>query len=424
MDKRTTGATGRTSTTAPNPALELARAASCCRAVSDLLSEWPGTSVEYLVEVLSDTFSSRTVGEYDTVIANALSTAAFRRLSTVLADVEAELRQICGIAADTFRTDDAHLTVLAHVGVPVADLRTQTLTAAQHPAATAIARIRSLTDVLTWIKDGGVVTAVQDTYAATNVAAGLDDVVAELTRSGLDAERLCWALITFETTRHVNLVWHFANKLTRTFPERDAADLFGWGWQGLRRALRTFDPDRGYQFSTYAATRIAGEIRDGVRSESPVPKRLTTYLRKVRTAEEALSQTLGRYPRVAEVAEHLGGDLDQLKLVPRLAPTASINEVYSESHQMPDTPEALIDRTGDPADAVLSMSLADAVEAALEQIPDDERLAVRLLVMEGRDPREVRELTGIDSRKMRRSKERALASLADHLRAWNDTPAA
>ena len=41
----------------------------------------------------------------------------------------------------------------------------------------------------------------------------------------------------------------------------DMSDLLESGTMGLVKAIRTFDPDRGFAFSTYAVPLIFGEIR-------------------------------------------------------------------------------------------------------------------------------------------------------------------
>jgi RNA polymerase sigma factor for flagellar operon FliA len=423
MDKRTTmpGAAGDSG---PNPARELARAVACCRHASDTVSDTVTVPVGDLVAAVSQELGRRTSGSYDLIVAGAVTEVVHRHVLSALHEAESVLADAAGLPYGTFPTDDTHLTVLSAAGLGSVGLTERDLTAAGHPVAAAVATVRSVTGLLLQVSSGDLFDRLLSVYQDTTDPRGLDDLIAALTGEGVDAEGLCWALITFETTRHVNLVWLFANRMTRTFPEREAADLFGWGWQGLRRALRCYDPSRGFTFSTYAATRICGEIRDGVRQESHVPKRLTTYLRKFVQGEEDLAQQLGRLPSLKEVAAHLGEDLDRLVLVPRLADAVSVEELTDDSRERPSlVPSALIDGRIDPAAEAVGALLSDAVAQALAMIPEDERLAVRLLVMEGRDPGEVRELTGVDARRMRRSKERGLAALAAHLEQWRDNAA-
>lgn len=420
MNKRPPASVRKPSVPAPNISLELARAARCCRSVTDTFATIGGLPLGDLLDAVCEELSTRTVGTTQERVVAGLVSATWSHVHTTLVEAEHDFARLCSLTTPA-TTPAQQAKALRRAGVPVEDVTLETLHSHSSAApARTLLRLRLLQDLNVKVQDGTLAAELQHVYQTTEAPGPLEDLVAHLSGTGMDAERLCWALITFETNQHINLVWHFANKLTRSFPDRVPADLFGWGWQGLRVALRNFDPDRGFAFSTYAGTRIAGSIRDGVRSESPVPKRLTTYLRRVVKAEEDLTQGLGRAPRLEEVAAHLGEDLEQLSIVPRLAPTASIDELTDESRERTTIPRWLVD-DADPAGAAIHSSLSEAVERALTQIPEEDRQAVKLLVMEGLDPKEARELTGVDSRKMRRYKERGLAALAQHLSDWESS---
>ena len=50
----------------------------------------------------------------------------------------------------------------------------------------------------------------------------------------------------------------------------DMSDIVESGTMGLVKAIRTFDPDRGYAFSTYAVPLIFGEIRRFLRDDGMI----------------------------------------------------------------------------------------------------------------------------------------------------------
>lgn len=85
-------------------------------------------------------------------------------------------------------------------------------------------------------------------------------------------------------------------------------DLFQAGCVGLMKAAAHFDPERGYQFSTYAVPVILGEMRrlfrdGGVVKVSRGLRELS--LKAVRTAEQIAMET-GSEPTVSELAAELG----------------------------------------------------------------------------------------------------------------------
>lgn len=244
----------------------------------------------------------------------------------------------------------------------------------------------------------------------------LQDCLRRLERSGIDAERLCWVTINFEAQRHVRLIWHEANKLTRVFPDRSAADLLGWGWQGLFVALRNFEPERGFRFSTYACQRISGAIRDGVRAENPIPKRLLTMQRKWMSAEEEMATDLGRVPRLAEVAARMGESDHTLKILSRLAAPASIEEMAASDTRSLELTE-LIDMN-DPADRAIAAAQRTAIEDAIGGLEADDAEIARLMLFEQLSPAEVRERTGVSPRQFRQRWQRGRDHLAEALADW------
>jgi len=64
-------------------------------------------------------------------------------------------------------------------------------------------------------------------------------------------------------------------------PSIDYNDLVADGTVGLMKAWKSFDPNRGVKFETYASYRIRGEILDGLKNYNPVPYRVQVMIRDV-----------------------------------------------------------------------------------------------------------------------------------------------
>lgn len=93
----------------------------------------------------------------------------------------------------------------------------------------------------------------------------------------------------------------------------DYDDLYSAGCLGLVKAIDRFDPDRGYQLSTYAVPVILGEIKLLFREGGTVKlsrslKDRSTKARAI--ADEYLRET-GREIRIAELARRMGCDVYQ-----------------------------------------------------------------------------------------------------------------
>ena len=107
--------------------------------------------------------------------------------------------------------------------------------------------------------------------------------------------------------RHLPLVKFVARKMSSSLPGNvEFDDLVSWGSIGLIDAIEKFEPERGLQFSTYAVTRIRGDILDGLQRMEWAPKQVTAQVRRMRRAVSDLQHELGREAVDAEIAEKLG----------------------------------------------------------------------------------------------------------------------
>jgi RNA polymerase primary sigma factor len=86
-------------------------------------------------------------------------------------------------------------------------------------------------------------------------------------------------------------------------------DLINEGNIGLMKAVERFDPKKGAKLSTYAALWIKQSIRRALSNQSKtirLPVHVVDKVHKLHRASLKLTETLGREPTDAELAERLG----------------------------------------------------------------------------------------------------------------------
>ena len=339
----------------------------------------------------------------DAVVAAMLSRAA-AYVDVALARKTGEHPLPAGMASEDLRSADGLLLAQERGGAAHAASyleQAELGSIASHlRSADAVAHGRSV-----WDATGAAATGADQPGA-------LDACAAAYTGRGIDAERFISAAIIHESRKHIGLIWHEANKLTRNRPDV-ADDMLGYGWQGLRAALRSYEPTQA-ALATYACPRINGAIRSGLRSELPYSKRSSDLINAAARAEEALIHELSRTPSLPELAARLGESLEVLKKLPALQPTASIEEMTAYADERDHTAVWL----ADPADVehTALATIADAeIAAALAALPADEAAAVQLVVLDGYRPAEAAEVLGIDTRRLRTLKNRGLTVLSERL---------
>ncbi|HEX7589744.1 MAG TPA: FliA/WhiG family RNA polymerase sigma factor [Demequinaceae bacterium] len=133
--------------------------------------------------------------------------------------------------------------------------------------------------------------------------------------AGTDGARAAEArrnLITY----YAPLVTQVALRMIVRLPDTvELGDLVSYGMFGLIDAIEKFDPERGYKFETYAATRVRGAIIDELRAADWVPRSVRSKARQVEAATRALEQQEQCRVTNAAVADRLGWEVGDVRAV-------------------------------------------------------------------------------------------------------------
>lgn len=215
------------------------------------------------------------------------------------------------------------------------------------------------------------------------------------------------------------LVRYVAGRLAMGLPAHlSLDDLESYGLLGLIDAVGRFDPARGVRFETYALRRVRGAIIDGLRAETWAPA-LRQRARRLEQAYAALETTLGRSPTAAELAAYLGisqADLQRYEAGLGAVTVLSLDESWGEDKDAEPAAERLADQAAvDPAGAVLRLERDGVLAAAIERLPDKERLVVTLFYYEGLTAKEISLVMGLSQARISQLHAKAILRLRGRL---------
>ncbi len=169
-------------------------------------------------------------------------------------------------------------------------------------------------------------------------------------------------------------------------------DIINEGVLALMSAIDTFDLDRGVKFETYANIKIKGAIVDFVRKQDWVPRQVRAFGRELDTAYNELFNKLGRHPKNAELAEHLG--LSMEKLEKQMAESASAVTLSFEELLYEDNFDIM--ESDDLADkALYEKELKQMIAKAITELTPKARQVVTLYYYEKIKFSEIARVLGI-----------------------------
>ncbi len=193
-------------------------------------------------------------------------------------------------------------------------------------------------------------------------------------------------------------------------------DMVSCGVQGLIEAHRTYDPDRGAKFSTYALPRIRGSILDALRAAHPLPRSLQKASSDIEKAVSSLYADLGRTPTRAEVAERMGIPLDELLSISqatsiKVLSLESLADLTVNGATEKLTELADDDAGIDPHSVAQNQMLRDHLIEAIEDLPERERQIIRLYYIESRSLKSIGQAMAISESRASQLRHRAIRRL-------------
>ncbi|WP_173019600.1 RNA polymerase sigma factor SigF [Streptomyces alkaliphilus] len=197
---------------------------------------------------------------------------------------------------------------------------------------------------------------------------------------------------------------------TRSEPMEDIVQV---GTIGLIKAIDRFDCERGVEFPTFAMPTIVGEIKRFFRDTSwsvRVPRRLQELRLDLAKATDELSQKLDRAPTVAELAERLQIDKEDVLegMAASNAYTASSLDAQPEED---DSEGTLADRIGYEDHGLEGIEYVESLKPLIAELSPRDRQILSLRFVGNMTQSEIGEELGISQMHVSRLLARTLGKL-------------
>lgn len=190
----------------------------------------------------------------------------------------------------------------------------------------------------------------------------------------------------------------------------DYDDLYQVGAMALVSAVERFDPDKGYEFSSFATPTILGEIKKYFRDKEwtlKVPRRQKEIALKIPAAKEILYEKLNRTPTVAEISLHLGYSEEEILQAmesSRAYGTYSLNQTFDEAGE--DGESSILEKYTAMEEAGYNrFETAELINSAIAKLSEDEKAVFRWRFLENKTQTEIAQKLGVSQMTVSRTEK-------------------
>ncbi len=225
-------------------------------------------------------------------------------------------------------------------------------------------------------------------------------------------------------TRYMPMVKRIAHHMMGRLPASvEEDDLVQAGMIGLLDAISRYDEAQSAQFEAYAIQRVRGSMIDELRQTDWVPRSVRQSMRKIENTIGALQNKLGRPPKEAEIAAAMKIPLADYQDM--LGDARGHQLVYFEDFGEGDDDESFLDQqradeSTMPVPQLLDANLRACLIAAIEGLPEREKLLMSLYYEQELNLREIGEVFEVSESRICQLHSQAVARLRSKLKegAW------
>ena len=217
---------------------------------------------------------------------------------------------------------------------------------------------------------------------------------------------------------HMYMVDILINKYRNKGVEYD--DLYQVASLALISAVERFDPEKGFEFSSFATPTIVGDIKKHFRDKAwsmKVPRRVKELSGKLPGVKEKLIAELGRVPNVDELAEAMGSDRGEILEViegGRAYSTMSLDQKFADWGEDSDSP-AFEKYTADREKGYDRLEYEEMIENVLNELSDTNMYIFKKRFLENRSKAEIAADLGVSQMTISRAEKNIKSRFAKEL---------
>jgi RNA polymerase sigma-B factor len=194
-------------------------------------------------------------------------------------------------------------------------------------------------------------------------------------------------------------------------------DMVQVGMLGLLGAIRRYEVSYGKSFEAFAIPTIIGEIKRFLRDKTwsvHVPRRIKELGPKIKTTVEELTNTLGRSPKVQEIADYL--EVTEEEVLEAMEMGRSY-QALSVDHSIEADSEGstvtILDIVGEQEEGYEKVNQKLVLEKVLHVLSERERLIIQYTYLDNLSQKEAGEKLEISQMHVSRLQRRAIKKLRE-----------
>jgi RNA polymerase sigma factor for flagellar operon FliA len=221
--------------------------------------------------------------------------------------------------------------------------------------------------------------------------------------------------------QYAPLVRRIAHQMIAKLPANvELDDMIQAGMIGLMDAMQRFEESQGTQFEVYAASRIRGAMLDELRAGDWLPRSARKNQRDIENAIHRLEQRLQRAPQESEIAQELQLSVPEYQEL--LGDARGAQLVYFDDLGGGDSDDYLerhVAQTGgEPLEVLRDKRFRTALVAAIEELPDREKLLMSMYYEQDMNLREIGTVMGVTESRVCQLHSQAVSRLRSKLKNW------